>query len=75
MINRKAEPSDAVLDVMAAITSTEGNDIFNNYNISVLKDAPDSADYPEGFYLMDMRGISDSARKESILLKWSERYE
>lgn len=75
LINRKAEPSDAVLDVMAAITSTEGNDIFNNYNISVLKDAPDSADYPEGFYLMDMSGISDSAQKESILLKWSERYE
>ncbi len=75
LINRKNDPSDAVLDVMAAITSPEGNDVFNNYNISVLKDAPSTTGYPDSFYLMDMTGISDSAQKESILAAWVERYD
>lgn len=75
LINRKNDPSNAVLDVMAAITSPEGNDVFNNYNISVLNDAPGATGYPDSFYLMDMTGISDSAQKESILAAWVERYD
>ncbi|MDO4565892.1 MAG: extracellular solute-binding protein [Oscillospiraceae bacterium] len=75
LINRGGTPSEAVLNVMAAITSEEGNDVFNNYNISVLKDGPEAVGYPDSFYLMDMTGISDSALKTEILNAWSARYE
>lgn len=75
LINRTDEPSEAVKAVMAAITSAEGNDVFNNYNISVIEGADDTLAYPDSFYLMDMSGISDSALKENILKAWADRYE
>lgn len=75
LINRGEEPSEAVKAVMREITSAEGNKIFNNYNISVMEGGENAAVYPDSFYLMDMSGISDSARKESVLAAWSRRYE
>ena len=75
LINRKDEPSDAVLEVMAAITSVEGNAVFNNYNMNVIEGADNTVAYPEGFYLMNMDGISDTNRKTEILEIWSSRYE
>ncbi|MDD6316866.1 MAG: extracellular solute-binding protein [Clostridia bacterium] len=75
LIERKKAPSQAVLDVMAAITSAEGNAVFNNYNLSVVEGEDTAEGYPEGFYLMDMTGISDPDRKAEVLQQWSARYE
>ena len=75
LINRREEPSDAVMEVMAAITSAEGNDIFNNYNISVIDGAENQEGYPDNFYLMNMTGISDSGLKSELTAKWGDRYE
>ena len=75
LINRADEPNEAVLAVMAAITSAEGNALFNNYNLPVLEGVEAKDVYPDSFFLMDMEGISDSERKTEILAKWSERYE
>ena len=75
LIERKKAPSQAVLDVMAAITSAEGNAVFNNYNLSVVEGEDTAEGYPEGFYLMDMTGISDPDRKAEVLHQWSARYE
>lgn len=75
LINKEAEPSQFVLEVMAAITSEEGNAVFNNYNLTVLEGSANRGTYPEGFKLMDMTGISDAELKTEISEKWSERYE
>ena len=75
LINRKAEPTDFVLKVMNTITSIEGNAVFNNYNISVLKDGADRGDYPADFKVLDMRGITDADLKAAISAKWSERHD
>lgn len=75
LVNRKAEPSAFVLEVMAAITSAEGNAVFNNYNISVLEGEADRATYPPTFKLLDMSGITDSELKSATTSKWSERFE
>ena len=75
LVNRNEEPSQFVLDVMAAITSIDGNAVFNNYNISVLEGGTDRGDYPADFKLLDMTGISDADLKAQIQQKWSDRYE
>ena len=75
LVNRKAEPSDFVLDIMREITSVEGNAVFNNYNLAVIDGDADRAAYPDGFTLLDMEGIKDPDIKAEISAKWSERYE
>ena len=75
LVNRKEEPSDFVMDMMREITSVEGNAIFNNYNLNVLVDGQDRADYPSDFKLMDMDGIKDPDIKTGLSAKWSERYD
>lgn len=75
LIKHKNEPDELVLAVMDAITSPEGNAIFNNYNISVLEGVADRGTYPEGFKLLDMAGIADPALKTANTDKWTERYE
>jgi len=69
------KPSDFVLEIMKTITSAEGNAVFNNYNISVLKDGTNRVNYPDHFKLLDMTGITDSARKAKLSEIWSNRYE
>lgn len=75
LVNRKDEPSETVLKVMATITSAEGNDVFNNYNISVIEGKPDRGDYGDNFKLLDMTGIGDPEIKADISEKWGARYE
>lgn len=75
LVNRKQEPSDFVLEVMAAITSVEGNAVFNNYNLAVLEGASDRGSYPADFSLLDMTGITDADIKAANSAKWGERYE
>ena len=64
-----------MLDVMEAITSPEGNAVFNDYNISVIEGVEDKGDYPENFKLLDMTGIEDPELKERLSQEWSNRYE
>jgi len=71
LINRMDEPSEAVIEIMDAITSIEGNEIFNDYNISVLEDAKNRGNYPADFKLLDMSGITDSVIKIEYTDKWS----
>ncbi len=75
LIQKEDSPSAFVLEIMGAITSIEGNTIFNNYNISVLEGTPDRSNYPENFKLLDMNGITDYTLKTEITEKWSNRYE
>ena len=75
LVNREEEPSQLVLDVMEAITSPEGNAVFNDYNISVIEGVEDKGDYPENFKLLDMTGIEDPELKERLSQEWSNRYE
>ena len=75
LINRSEEPSAFVLEVMQAITSEEGNAVFNNYNIAVLENGADRGDYPDDFKLMDMSGIADTELKARLSAEWSARYE
>ncbi|MEA4921008.1 MAG: extracellular solute-binding protein [Clostridiaceae bacterium] len=75
LVNRKSEPSDFVLDIMRTITSKEGNEVFNNYNIAVLEGESDKGNYPESFKLLDMTGIGDPDTKADFSEKWSQRYE
>ena len=75
LINRKAPPSDFVMEIMSAITSPEGNAVFNNYNISVLEGVNDRGTYPADFKLLDMTGIADPDLKTANGEKWSQKYE
>ena len=75
LIRRAEEPSEAVLAVMREITSVEGNAVLNNYNKTVLEGGQDKGEYPEGFRLLDMTGVTDSVLKTALTEKWSERYE
>ena len=75
LINREEEPSAFVLEVMKAITSPEGNAVFNNYNIAVLEGQPDRGSYPADFKVLDMEGISDAELKTKLTAEWSARYE
>lgn len=75
LVNKDAEPSEFVLQVMAAITSVEGNAVFNNYNKTVLEGGTDKGNYPADFKLLDMAGIADAELKAQIQQKWSDRYE
>ena len=75
LVNRKEEPSQLVLDVMAAITSAEGNAVFNNYNLSVLEGVADRGSYPADFTVLDMTGIADPELKARYTSAWSARYE
>lgn len=75
LVKHKEEPSKEVLEVMAAITSLEGNAIFNNYNLGVIEGQSDKAKYPESFKLMDMQGITDAELKKQLSEEWSRRYE
>mgnify|MGYP000922274683 CR=1 FL=1 len=75
LVNRTAEPSDFVLEVMKAITSPEGNAVFNNYNLTVLEGGENRGSYPDNFRYLNMEGISDPEVKAGISAKWSERYE
>ena len=75
LIDRGTEPSDFVLDVFRTITSAEGNDIFNNYNIAVLAGQDNRIEYPEHFALLDMQGITDATVKTSLTDAWRARYE
>ena len=75
LIDRGKDVPGAVEDVYKAITSADGNKVFNNYNISVMDGEWSMEGYPDNFYLMDMTGISDSEVKTEVLNEWSERYE
>jgi iron(III) transport system substrate-binding protein len=75
LIKRNNPPSEFVLAVMEAITSPEGNAVFNNYNISVLEGVADRGEYPADFKLLDMTGIADPELKTINTNTWSERYE
>lgn len=75
LVNRKAEPSPLVLEVMKAITSPEGNAIFNNYNLTVLEGGENRGSYPDDFRYLNMEGISDPELKARISALWSDRYE
>ena len=75
LVNKDKEPSAFVLEVMAAITSLEGNAVFNNYNKSVLEGGVDKGNYPANFKLLDMTGITNAELKTAITQKWSDRYE
>lgn len=75
LIKRNEEPSEFVLQVMEAITSVEGNKVFNNYNISVLEGDANRFEYPESFKLLDMKGIDDADLKTTLTTEWSNRYE
>ena len=75
LVNRKEAPSQLVLDVMAAITSVEGNGVFNNYNLAVLEGAADRGSYPVDFKVLDMTGIADPDLKAANTQAWSARYE
>ncbi len=75
LVKHEEEPSEAVMEVMAMITSAEGNAVFNNYNLSVTVDGEDKGDYPQNFKLMDMTGIADSELKARLSEEWSRRYE
>ena len=75
LIDKGHEPNEFVLDVMQAITSPEGNAVFNNYNIFVLEGVDDRYAYPDNFQTMDMTGIADAEMKTDILAEWSRRYE
>lgn len=75
LVNRKAEPSLLVLEVLEAITSPEGNAVFNNYNLTVLEGEKNRGSYPGHFQLLDMEGISDPELKTRISAAWSDRYE
>ena len=72
LIKRNNEPSDEVMAVMDAITSVEGNAVFNDYNISILKDGVDIGNYPDNFKLLDMTGITDGNLKKSYTEKWND---
>ena len=75
LVNRKEAPSQLVLDVMAAITSAEGNAVFNNYNLAVLEGAADRGSYPADFKVLDMAGIANPDLKAANTTAWSARYE
>ncbi|NLT58295.1 MAG: extracellular solute-binding protein [Clostridiales bacterium] len=75
LINRNQEPSEFVLQVMEAITSLEGNAVFNNYNKTVLEGGTDRGNYPASFKLLDMEGITNGDLKSTLLDQWRERYE
>lgn len=70
LLNRSEAPSDAVVEVMDAITSIEGNAVFNDYNISVLQDGVNRGNYPDNFKLLDMTGITDGTIKTEYTDKW-----
>lgn len=75
LVNHGEEVNEVVLEVMAAITSPEGNAIFNNYNLNVLENGVDKEVYPDNFKLMDMTGIQDAELKTRLSEEWSRRYE
>ena len=75
LVNRKEAPSPFVMDIMKVITSIEGNAVFNNYNMSVLKDGADRGNYPDSFKTLDMTGIADAELKSTLSAKWSEKYD
>ena len=75
LIDRGTEPSEFVLDVFRTITSIEGNEVFNNYNIAVLAGQENRVEYPEHFTLLDMQGITDAATKTTLTDAWRARYE
>ncbi len=75
LVNREEDPSQLVLDVMEAITSPEGNAVFNDYNISVIEGVGDKGNYPDNFKLLDMTGLEDPELKERLSQEWSNRYE
>lgn len=75
LIDKGEEPSEFVMDIMAAITSAEGNRVFNNYNITVLEGGEDRGTFPEDFKFLNMDGIMDAQQKSDLLAKWSARYE
>ena len=75
LVKKDKEPSDVVLEVIKAMTSKEGNAVFNDYSKAVIKDAKDNATYPDSFKLLDMKGITDAALKETLLGLWSEKIE
>lgn len=75
LIDKGEEPDEFVLKIMEAITSAEGNRVFNNYNISVLEGGEDRGTFPEDFKYLNMDGIMDTQQKSDLLAKWSARYE
>ena len=75
LLNKGSEPDKLVLDVLKAITSPEGNAVFNDYSKAVIKGVKDSEDYPAGFTVLDMSGIGDANRKEALLEIWNEKFE
>ena len=75
LLNKGSEPNKLVLDVIKAITTPEGNAVFNDYSKAVIEGEKDSEDYPESFKVLDMRDINNADRKEALLEIWSEKFE
>jgi len=75
LVDKGSEPSDLVLEVLKAMTSAEGNAVFNNYSKAVIEGEEDSAAYPADFKVLDMTGIQDASKKTALLETWSEKFE
>ena len=75
LVKKDAEPSELLQDVLKAMTSAEGNAVFNDYSKSVIVGGVDNAAYPADFKVLDMSGIDDADKKVTLLETWSEKFE
>ena len=75
LVAKDSEPSELVLEVLKAMTSPEGNAVFNDYSKAVIAGAEDNAAYSDDFKVLDMTGIQDAERKAELLAIWSEKFE
>ena len=75
LVNKKGGASQAVLDALRAMTTAEGNAVFNNYSKAVIVGLQDNEAYPADFKVLDMTGIDDADKKVAVLETWSEKFE
>jgi iron(III) transport system substrate-binding protein len=73
VVINKEEVRPIVLEVAKAMTTVEGNAVFNNYSKSVIQGDPDRVEYAEGFKFLDMTGITDPDKRAEIEAGWEQR--